>query len=249
MPRAAPFRLLSFNIQAGLHTRDYRHYVTGAWRYLLPVRDRRETLSAMAALMRGQDFVAIQEADAGSLRTGQLNLIEYLAAEAGYPYHDLIVTRNLAPFARICIGYLSRFPVQRVVGHALPGRVPGRGALEVELSPPGLGETTVIITHLALGAGTRKRQFGYLARQLRGRQAVVIGDFNQPFGRLDRHAVLRAAGLRALPSPPATFPSWRPRLSLDQVLVMPGLEVVSARALPVCLSDHLPLAVELVRAA
>ena len=240
-----PFRLLSFNIQAGLHTQHYGHYVTGAWRHAMPARGRRENLLQMAKLMRGYDFVAIQEADAGSLRTNRVNLIEFLAEHAGFDHYGLTVTRDLAPFARICLGYLSRSAPQRVITHALPGRIPGRGALEVDLETSQIGALTVLVTHLALGRQSRARQLGYLSTLMRGQDGVLVGDLNGSPESLHRLPSLHAAGLRPITLAPATYPSWQPRHSLDQVLLTPRLQVVSAEALPVALSDHLPLSVEL----
>lgn len=246
---APQFRLLSFNIQGGLATRHYRQYVTGAWRYVLPTRERQGNLERMAELMHDYDFVAIQEADAGSVRTQRRNLVAWLAAAAGFPHHGYAVTRDMGPLAQICLGFLSRVPVEHFGRYSLPGPIPGRGVLEVDVVPPALGATTVVITHMALGGAVRSRQLAHLAERLRGRRAVVIGDFNERRDGLQRNGALRVAGLRAMANPPATYPSWRPRLSLDQVLVMPGLEVVSARAVPVFLSDHLPLEARLVRSA
>ncbi|HEU0196415.1 MAG TPA: endonuclease/exonuclease/phosphatase family protein [Nevskiaceae bacterium] len=246
---AAPcLRLLSYNIQAGLATRGYRDYVTGAWRYVLPTHERSANLRHIARTMRDYDFVAIQEADAGSLRTQQRNLVEWLARVADFPHHGFAVTRDMGPLAQICLGFLSRVPVERYSHYPLPGPIPGRGALEVDIQPEGLGTLTVVVTQMALGGGARALQLRYLATRLRGRRAVVVGDFNERRDGLQHNRALRSAGLTPLPQPPATYPSWRPRLSLDQVLVMPGLQVVSAHAVPVALSDHLPLAVEVTAA-
>lgn len=242
------FRLLSFNIQGGLATRGYRQYLTGAWRYLLPTREREVNLHRMAAFMRDYDFVAIQEADAGSLRTQRRNLVQWLAQAAEFPHHGFAVTRAMGPLAQICLGFLSRAPVLDYRETPLPGTIPGRGLLEVDVMAPGLGPVTVAVTQMALGGGSRARQLAFLASRLSGRQAVVIGDFNERHGGLQHNVELQRAGLRPLRHPPATYPSWRPRLSLDQVLVMPGLEIADARALPVRLSDHLPLEARLVLA-
>mgnify|MGYP001828978693 CR=1 FL=1 len=63
-------RLLSYNIQAGTSTVRYRHYVTHSWRQVLPHSRRVENLDAISDLVSGFDMVALQEADAGSLRSG-----------------------------------------------------------------------------------------------------------------------------------------------------------------------------------
>jgi Metal-dependent hydrolase len=244
-------RLLSYNIQAGLATRDYGHYVTGAWRHALPARGRRSNLARMAELMQDYDFVALQEADAGSLRTGDLNQIEYLAQRAGFQHYGYSVMRDLAPVARVSLGYLSRWRPRRVVTHLLPGRIPGRGALEVELVSADGAPLRVLATHLSLGPGSRRRQLDYLAAVVAesSRAAVLVGDLNSSSESLRRHPGLRTAGLEPVAEPPVTYPSWRPERALDQVLVRAPLEVLAVRALPVRYSDHRPLAVDLGRCA
>ena len=77
-------RLLSYNIHVGARPSHYGHYVTRAWRHLLPGPGMHATLDQMAEMMQGHDFVAVQEADAGSLRTRFVNQLEYLAKRAGY---------------------------------------------------------------------------------------------------------------------------------------------------------------------
>lgn len=198
--------------------------------------------------MSGYDFVAIQEADAGSLRTGRINLIEFLAEHAGYAYCGLTVTRNFAPFARLALGYLSRMPPTRVVTHNLPGRLPGRSALEVDVHCEALGATTILVTHLALGSESRARQLRHLAGVMPRRRAIVVGDLNASPESVRGVRGLHESGMRTVNGSPATYPSWRPRRSLDQVLLTPDLRVTRAEALPATLSDHLPLAVDITAA-
>ena len=65
--------MLSFNIQVGIETQCYRHYLTKGWRHLLPDTDRTRTLNSLSETMADFDVVALQECDAGSLRSGYLN--------------------------------------------------------------------------------------------------------------------------------------------------------------------------------
>jgi endonuclease/exonuclease/phosphatase family metal-dependent hydrolase len=253
-PAAAPgpqtqtggtLRLLSLNIQVGLHSSRYRHYLTQAWRHLLPTRGARDTLERIATLAAGYDIVALQEADAGSLRTAQLNQVAHLAERAGFPYWHAAVTRDLRPFAQHCLGCLSRWPLQTVTYHALPGWLPGRGALEVEIRPDGCEALRLIIVHLALGRGARARQLNFLATLIKDRiDTVVLGDLNCEISELSAHSGVRDAGLRGVHSQ-HTFPSWRPSRSLDHILVTPTVEVIGAKVLEERLSDHLPVATEI----
>lgn len=238
-------RLLSLNIQVGLHTSQYRHYVTQSWQHVLPTRRARINLDRIATLAAHYDIVALQEADAGSLRTAQLNQVAHLAERAGFPYWHAAVTRDLRPVAQHCLGCLSRWPLEVVQYHPLPGWLPGRGALEVEIRPPGHKSLRLIIVHLALGRRARSRQLHFLATLIKPRtDTIVLGDLNCSTGELTAHHGVRDAGLQGVHSE-HTFPSWRPTRLLDHVLVTPAVEVIGATALEERLSDHLPVAVEI----
>lgn len=238
-------RLLSLNIQVGLHSSRYRHYVTQAWRHLLPSRGAHGNLERIATLAARYDIVALQEADAGSLRTAQLNQVAHLAERAGFRYWHAAVTRDLRPFAQHCLGCLSRWPLQTVKYHALPGWLPGRGALEVEIRPEGCESLRLFIVHLALGRRARARQLHFLATLIRDQtDAIVLGDLNCDASELGAHDGVRDAGLRGVHNQ-HTFPSWRPSRSLDHILVTPTVEVIGATVLEERLSDHLPVATEI----
>ncbi len=238
-------RLLSFNIQVGLDTRRYAHYVTRAWRHALPWNGHHASLDRIAELIGDYDFVALQEADAGSLRTRFLNQMEYLARRAGFAHWGYTVTRDLQPVARHCLGYLSRRAPLRHEEHRLPSPIPGRGAVVVELGPQAAG-LRVIVTHLSLGPDTRRRQLDYISHLAeQPGPTVVMGDFNCEPEVLRSHSRLRQSGLWLPDETPATFPSWRPSRSIDHVLVTPDVAIHELKTLPALGSDHLPLAVEI----
>jgi endonuclease/exonuclease/phosphatase family metal-dependent hydrolase len=238
-------RLLSLNIQVGLNSSQYRHYLTQAWRHVLPSRGVRATLDAIAQLAQGYDVVALQEADAGSLRTAQLNQVDYLAARAGLAHWEAAVNRDLGPFAQHCLGCLSRFPLHQRRYHALPGRLPGRGALELQIAPAGYAPLRIFVVHLALSRGARFRQLDFLGSLLEdAADAVIVGDFNCAPAELEAHPALLRRGLRAM-NLGATFPSWRPQRAIDHLLVTPGIDVIRSGALDLRLSDHLPIGAEI----
>ncbi|WP_366515581.1 endonuclease/exonuclease/phosphatase family protein [Solimonas marina] len=237
--------MLTLNIQVGMETAHYGHYVTGAWRHVLPSARVRANLDRIARLAADFDLVALQEADAGSLRTGQLNQVEYLARAAGMPHWHAAVNRNFGPFAQHCLGFLSRHPLQDVEHHALPGKVRGRGALLATLTLPGSNALRVVVTHLALSRASRARQLDYLARLVpQGGPLLMLGDLNCETDELLQHPPLRDCGLRPVNGAP-TFPSWKPRRRLDHVLATPQLQVVHSHVVPTPLSDHLGVAAEL----
>lgn len=79
LPGDSRLRLLSFNIQVGISTERYRHYLTRGWQHLLPHTGRAGNLQKIGDLLKDFDLVALQEADGGSLRSGYVNQVEHLA--------------------------------------------------------------------------------------------------------------------------------------------------------------------------
>ena len=96
-PSAARLQLLSCNILAGGSMSRYRDYFTQSWKQVLPARSKRGNLDNFAKLLADFDLVGLQEADAGSLRSGFLNQTQYLAAAAGFAYWSPHATRQCAP--------------------------------------------------------------------------------------------------------------------------------------------------------
>lgn len=240
-----PLRVLTLNIQVGMPTAHAGHYVTGAWRHVLPSRSVRHNLDRIAELVADFDVVALQEADAGSLRTAQLNQIEYLAHRAGFNHWRAAVNRNLGPFAQHALGLVSRYALSDVRHHLLPGRFPGRGALEAHIREHGHAPLHLMVAHLALGRVSRGRQLDYLAGLADPEvDTVLMGDFNCEPVELAQHPELRRIGFRLAHREP-TYPSWRPRRSIDHVLITPGVQAGATRVLETRLSDHLPVATEI----
>ena len=74
------------NERVGINTQRYHHYLTRSWQHVLPHRNRFENLDRIATLLSNYDVVALQECDGGSLRSGHINQVQYLAEAAGIPY-------------------------------------------------------------------------------------------------------------------------------------------------------------------
>jgi endonuclease/exonuclease/phosphatase family metal-dependent hydrolase len=238
-------RLLSFNIQAGANTGRLREYVTRSWQHVLPFKKRKH-LNLLASHISNYDLVGLQEADTGSLRSGFVNQAEYLADLAGFPYWSQQRNRKVGPIASSSNSLLSRVEPNEVLDYQLPGRLKGRGAL-VAIFGKGHEKLAVIIAHLSLGASARSEQFEFLRDLVWPfRHVVLMGDLNCSGEHPRFLRFLLQTGLRtsAHPQPP-TFPSWRPQRAIDHVLLSPSLTCRRCFALPVQLSDHLPLAVEL----
>jgi endonuclease/exonuclease/phosphatase family metal-dependent hydrolase len=159
------------------------------------------------------------------------------------------------------IGLVSRFPVRawavRRFGPApigMPLLVPGnkglthvddepRVAVAAQVEGSGGSTLTVLTAHLSFVPGWNVAQLRALCRWARTLPAprVLLGDLNLP-GPVPRIVTGWAAPARA-----RTYPSWRPRVQLDHVLVdgLPAGAVHGARALRLPVSDHCALVAEL----
>jgi endonuclease/exonuclease/phosphatase family metal-dependent hydrolase len=237
--------LLSYNIHAGISYHHYGHYLTRSWRHLMPHGARWRNLDSIAGCLTGFDVVALQESDAGSLRTGYTNQTEYLARQSDFPYWLDQTTRRLGHLARNSNGLLCRFRPRRVTRHRLPG-LPGRGALVAEFGSSH-GRLAVFVLHLALGQGTRLRQMRYLARLVNGfEQVIFMGDLNCDPWSPEMQLLVRETRLVAPDRDHGTFPSWRPRRRIDHILVTPEIRIQRSFVPPWYYSDHLPIAMEVI---
>ncbi|MBK5967052.1 endonuclease [Thiocystis minor] len=233
--------LLSYNVQAGIHSRQYSDYLTNSWKHVLPHPERLVNLTRIAQLLHQFDLVGLQEVDAGSLRSAFIDQIQYLARHGAFPHWYCQINRNLGPFAQHSNGILSRLRPRQITEHRLPG-LPGRGAVVAEFPLSDGSDLAVAILHLALGWKARRRQLAYLETlAIEHPYLVMMGDFNCGCASKGLRAMVLQTGMRGLDCELKTFPSWRPRHNLDHILVSQPLKVVSARVIDYALSDHLPL--------
>lgn len=238
-------RLLTFNIQVGISTSAYHHYLTRSWQHFLPHRERTENLDRIAQLLSQYDVVALQECDGGSVRSNFINQVQYLAQASAFPFWHQQLNRNLGRFAQHSNGLLSRYRPIDVVEHRLPGLIPGRGALVARYGRE--DDPLVLVSmHLALSKAGQDRQLGYVRDLIsQYRHVVLMGDMNAHAERLLEDSPLRDTDLMPLPDSAQSFPSWRPEKALDHILVSPSLDVRRAEAVSYPVSDHLPIAMEI----
>ena len=237
-------RLLTYNIQTGITTQRYRHYLTHSWKHVLPTSDRVRNLDRIANVLRNHDIVGLQEVDAGSLRSGFINQTEYLAIKAHFPYWYQQTNRDLGKIAQHSLGILSKHKSNFINECKLPGVIPGRGAMMVEF---GEGDDTLLvaIVHLALGKRTRMRQLAFLSELFSDyRHVIMMGDLNCQSESREMEWLMENSNLCLPVRGLHTFPSWRPFKSIDHILVSPTLEVGEANVLSHVYSDHLPISME-----
>ena len=251
MNRAAPvptkrrLRLLSCNILAGASVQRYSEYVTRSLNAVLPGRSKIDNLDRLAALLPQFDVIGLQEADAGSLRSGFLNQTRYLAETAGMPYWSHQPNRPVAKLSHTANGLISRIEPSAVIDYPLPGRLRGRGALLAKFGE-GRDALAVMVAHLSLSAPSRARQLGFIAELLEDYQHVVLmGDLNTDVGSIEMRQLFARSRLQPPAQPTPTFPSWKPKRALDHILASPSGALERVWALPQAFSDHLALAAEI----
>ncbi|WP_110647850.1 endonuclease/exonuclease/phosphatase family protein [Salinicola peritrichatus] len=242
---APTLKLLTCNLQVGIHTSAYHHYVTRSWQHLLPHPKRRSRLDVVAGTLAGFDIVGLQEVDGGSFRSNNVNQVEYLAKRSAFDFHFQQLNRNLGQVAQHSNGLLSRLKPNRIDEHRLPGMLPGRGAIHARYGD-GPDALHVFVAHLALGQRGRLRQLDYLGEIIRPlRHVVVMGDLNCTPEQLQAHPrFCQALDLNPL-KPLLSYPAWQPRRALDHILLSSSLHADKPRVLEALFSDHLPVAVDI----
>jgi len=232
-------------LQVGIDSHRYSDYVTQSWRHILPDSKRTNNLRNVANWLSNYDIVALQEVDAGSLRTQFINQIAFLADQGGFPHYHQQQNRHIAGIAAHSNGILSKFPSSHAIHHKLPSRIPGRGALQVTYGS-GQHQILVLSVHLSLSHKARLQQLGYIAEILnKTPYFIIMGDMNCPVGdvanTLGRLGLKIKHGKNIKP----TFPRWKPKHSFDQILVSESLNIIRSEVLNLGVSDHLPISMEI----
>lgn len=238
-------RLLSYNVQVGIPSSKYRHYVTNSWKHVLPFPKRTNNLDSIASAISDFDIVGLLELDAGSLRSEFIHQPEYVAQKAGLPYCYHQVNRDLGIMAQHSFALLSRFEASHVEEHRLPSKIPGRGALEVHFGE-GEERLVIVLAHLSLSARGRSRQLNYIAEIINHHEnAVVMGDLNSPLDSPEMRHFFDQTSLYFPNQTHLTYPSWRPRMAYDHIITTPGIAVEDQKVLNVNHSDHLPVTMDI----
>ena len=203
------------------------------------------------------DVVALQELDAGLLRTKKVDQAHFIAERLAMEYHfHSSIQVEEGGYGN---GILSRFPMRLVKGGGLPlhpsyNNLEPRGAVWVEIHVAGR-TVQVISTHFGLNWQERIFQ----AEVIRGPEwfghpdcrhpVVLCGDFNMLPGSAAYRRITRrlrdAQRMLAGRRPQATWPVIFPFMRIDHLFVTTNLTVtgiaVPRTPLTLAASDHLPL--------
>lgn len=233
-----PIKALSWNMQAGMGTRRLSDYALRFHENILPA-GKSLRLAQASQKLASFDLVGLQECDLGSWRTGNAHQGRLLAANA-FTHHAFHTTRRISKVAGSGLALLSKFPLVDSQGHALPSRLPGRGALSARVDLPG-GQVRVLVVHFSLGWRDQMKQWDWVRRWVDGSPlpSLVMGDFNVGPGCPLFDSVVEGWGEPFLAPP--TFPSWRPSRALDHILVQ-GVKASAPEVFDPGVSDHLGMA-------
>lgn len=235
-------RLLSYNIQAAIGTSSFHHYVTRSWRHVLPDWRGLQRLDRIGHVLTHYDLVCLQEVDGGSLRSGFVNQVAYLAELGRFDYWYQQLNRNLGRLGQYSNGVLSRFVPYEIEDHKLPG-LKGRGAIVAKY---GNDQHTLVLVglHLALSERARFRQLDYVRELIQHYEHVVVmGDMNCRSDQII-DTPLRDTHLKQVNGDHPTYPSWNPTRNIDHILVSPSLKINHVKVLDFDYSDHRPIAME-----
>lgn len=232
-------------MQVGIDSNSYGDYLIQSWRHLLPDSKRNTNLRNAAKWLSSYDIVALQEVDSGSLRSQYINQVAYLAERGGFPHYHQQQNRRIAGLAAHSNGILSKFASTHAVHHKLPGRIPGRGALQVSFDS-GDKQILILSVHLSLSSRAQRLQLKYISELLKETPYfVIMGDMNclthhvsEEFKKVGLNV---HHGKHVLP----TFPRWKPKYCFDQIWVSNSLNIIKSEVLNLGVSDHLPISMEI----
>ena len=217
------------------------------------------------------DVLAMQEVDHNQHRSDHADLTAIAAEEMDAPEHRFVAALAGGPgatwvaatgeeqpdAAAYGIALLSRFPVHgwRIVRLApvpvpVPMRFSGRlrpelvrdeprVAVVADVEAPG-GRVTVANTHLSFIDWWNGRQLRRLMAEVdEPGPLVLMGDLNMEPARATRITGLRSA------ADASTYPTEAPRQQIDHILVRGEVRWGAGQALPLPVSDHRALVVDL----
>jgi len=238
-------KLLSYNFQVGINSSRYRDYLTQSWRHILPDSERTINLHNAANWLSDYDIVALQEVDAGSIRSDFINQVEFLAQRGGFAHYHQQQNRRIGTFAAHANGLLSKLASTHVIHHKLPSRIPGRGALQVNFESGG-HQIVVLSVHLSLGKRARELQLQYIAEIIQQhRYFIIMGDMNCPANTVSNSLSKMGIAVQPATAEHATYPRWKPKHCYDQIWVSRSLNVINMEVLNLGVSDHLPVSMEI----
>lgn len=228
-------QLISYNIQATIHTTSYWAYSYQWPRQILPTPGKKHTRQRIAAYIDPFDIACLQEIDLGGLRNGFKSHVDQFRHLTHFTHSCAQTNRKIIGLSAHGNLILSKQPLKLILDSPLPGKISGRGILAAEING-----IVIANTHLSLGNDDQIDQLHYIHDQLAAYPNVILcGDFNALPDSPPLHALERL-GWHSSSDHSPTFPSWQPNKRLDHILYKGDLTLHSHVG-SLNQSDHLPL--------
>ncbi len=244
-------RILTLNIAHGRNQ--------AANQLLLEKEDIEQNLRAIARFLKktNADVVALQEADGPSGWSGNFDHIEFLAREAGYPWH---YRANHAESWLFSYGtaILSRLPVAETIQHTFNPSPPtlNKGFLLGQLNWVSDNETgsalpvDIVSVHLDFSRHrVRDEQIAEMTDVLASREGpmIILGDFNSDWFAEESVIKRLAEKSRMHVYEPAAdnLHTYNANHRYDWILISEELAFVRYDVLPDIISDHLAVLAEI----
>ncbi len=236
-------RLVAYNIRYATGTGPAFHLPLPGAGYL---RSSPQVLEKITAFLkaRNPDIIGLIEVDMGSIRTGMVNQVRYIADHLGHysayqcKYGEDSINQ-LVPIVRKQGNAFLAAP--RVHGERFHYFDAGIKRLIIELE---LDDLAVFLVHLSLKFRHRQLQLRHLHQLIKAQSkpVIVAGDFNTFWGDHEIYLFMQAAGLKSANTEgKPSYPSRWPRKELDFILYGAGIEPTGFEVPAVQYSDHLPL--------
>jgi len=180
--------------------------------------DKKKDFDRVARVIRqaGPDFVALQELDSGTNRSGNRYVLQEVANRCGYQYcYSAAIPFDGGSYG---IGLMSREKPLRVVRVPLPGSEEKRTLLMAEFR-----KLVLFVVHLSLTETDRDSAAVLINAQLKRfhKPVFLAGDFNAEPGS-PAIGLLQTNGWTLLSGESFTFPSNAPDRCIDYVFAAPG---------------------------
>ncbi len=250
-------RLICYNIEycEGIEGRWYEYLKF--WKMFFPPKHLDWKIVRTFNKLKA-DIIALVEVDIGSVRNRGKDEVRYIAKRTGltnfiekikYPIHGWLGLFHHVPILDMqANGVISKFKFHKVKYHVFNE---GTKRMIIEASVNCPKKVTLLICHLALGKGARKKQIEELIKivnQIKN-PVILMGDFNTFNGDKEIKELLRRTKLDDKigldkEDLPLTEPSWSPSRRLDYILTSKEINVKNYKILNYHFSDHLPVMID-----
>jgi endonuclease/exonuclease/phosphatase family metal-dependent hydrolase len=220
---------------------------------LVSETQHRQNLDDIASILTSSNAhaVALQEADAPSLWSGEFDHVGFLAEATGYQFAVHGHHADSWPYT-YGAALLSRFKMDDTLSHSFRPSWPtaGKGFVRasIQWSPNGniaiSQRVTLVSVHLDFSRKkVRDAQIAELVEDISGLTTplIILGDFNADWSTEDSpvRVLAEALNLRAFRPTADELATYKDTRRLDWILISKELDFIDYTVLPDIVSDHL----------